>query len=244
MDEGWIKLHRKVLRNKIFRHDPNAWHVFECLLLIVNRNDGTWSGGRFQLAELAELKAGTTYKALKRLENAKMVTLVSNNRFTIISISKWSGYQQDGNTLAEQRGNNAVTTGEHYNKNKELRIKNNTLVEVQRTFDLFIKLFNKNPGQYKLTPMRVTKLKTRLADSGEEMLARAIKNTAQSAFHRGDNDRGWEADLDWIIKSYEQVEKLSTLKGGALTSSDGKKFNSEGDLVRYEEYLKQQKGMV
>ena len=47
--------------------------------------------------------------------------------------------------------------------------------------------------------------------AGKEMLIKAIKNTASSPFHIGENERGWKADLDFIIKSYEQVERLSNL---------------------------------
>ena len=62
------------------------------------------------------------------------------------------------------------------------------------------------------TKARIEKLRLRLKDCGPEMLAEAILRTAQSPFHRGDNDRGWKADLDFIIRKAEQVEKLSQLK--------------------------------
>lgn len=102
--QGWIKSHRKTIENKIWQKDLIAWHVFETLLYI--SNNGVWEGGRFQLAELAHLKDSTTYKALKRLEKAEMVTLSSNNRFTTISICNWRKYQGSGNSV----GNNQVTT--------------------------------------------------------------------------------------------------------------------------------------
>ena len=44
------------------------------------------------------------------------------------------------------------------------------------------------------------------------MLAKAIENTSKSEFHQGDNDRGWTADLDYITRSYENVEKLAALE--------------------------------
>jgi len=88
----------------------------------------------------------------------------------------------------------------------------NNHVEIQRIYDFFIYTFNKNTNQYKLTPLRRQKIKKRLEDAGEEMLKRAIANTAASPFHRGKNDRGWQADLDFIIRSYEQVEKLANMQ--------------------------------
>lgn len=102
-----------------------------------------------------------------------------------------------------------------YNKeltNKEN--KNNNLVEIQSIYDFYIESFESNKNQYKLTPLRVKKIKARLNDAGSEMLRQAIQNVASSDFHRGKNDRRWKADLDFIIRSYEQVEKLSNMDKG------------------------------
>lgn len=92
---------------------------------------------------------------------------------------------------------------------KKVAIEENPLiVDVYRQYMLE---FGANEKTYKLTPARKAKLKARLEDAGMTMLLLAISNTANSKFHRGENDRGWKADLDWIIKSYEQVEKLSLM---------------------------------
>ena len=56
------------------------------------------------------------------------------------------------------------------------------------------------------------KIKIRLKEVGAKILKQAIENTSKSSFHLGDNDRGWEADLDFIIRSYEQVERLANMK--------------------------------
>lgn len=81
--------------------------------------------------------------------------------------------------------------------------------DVKEVFDFYIKSFGAENSHIKLSDARRQKLKVRLNDAGKEMLFKAITNTANSAFHRGDNDRGWKANLDFIIRSYEQVEKLA-----------------------------------
>jgi len=130
IDAGWIKLHRKTLDNDIFKFDYTAWHVFEVLLLHANRRTGEWKGGGFVLAQMCEQKRPTMYKALKRLEKAKMVTLSSNNRYTVVCICNYFTYQNPGNKSGNTSGNNTVTTGEQLgntNNNigkQELRIKN------------------------------------------------------------------------------------------------------------------------
>jgi hypothetical protein len=83
--------------------------------------------------------------------------------------------------------------------------------DIQEVFEFYIKSFKAENSHIKLSDQRKAKLKARIQDAGKEMLFKAITNTAASAFHRGDNDRGWKANIDFIIRSYEQVEKLSTM---------------------------------
>lgn len=104
---GWIKLHRKLLENPLWQHDRNAIHVFMTLLLLVDKQKATWSGGRFQLAAVSGLKPTTMYQALRRLEKAKMVTLSSNNKYSTITICKWKDYQSVG----DRSDDNKMTTG-------------------------------------------------------------------------------------------------------------------------------------
>lgn len=120
---GWIKLHRQLMKNKIFRHDITAWHIFEVLMLSVDKKTAEWSGGRYVLADLCGLKPTTTYQALKRLEKAKMVTLSSNNKYTSIRICNWKKYQGNGDTSNDIK----VTSNGHQDdtitiiENRELR---------------------------------------------------------------------------------------------------------------------------
>ena len=96
--------------------------------------------------------------------------------------------------------------------NRNVNVYSNNNVEIQRIFDSFVQAFEKNQNQLKLTDARRKKIKCRLSDAGEEMLLKAIKNVADNPFYRGDNDRGWVADLDFIVRSYEQVERLANLQ--------------------------------
>lgn len=86
-----------------------------------------------------------------------------------------------------------------------------TSKQVRLVYDYFVKQFDSNPASFKLTPKRKSKIKARLKDAGYEMLTKAIENTAANSFYRGENERGWKADLDFITRNYEQVERLSQL---------------------------------
>jgi len=119
---GWLKLWRKVQNNEIFRRDRTAWHVFEVLLINCNLK-GEWSGGRIQLGFLCDEKPTTTYHAVLRLKNAKMVTLSSNSRFTRIYICNWQEYQGNGISVSDSpvtaQYQPSDTLIRNKNKNKE-----------------------------------------------------------------------------------------------------------------------------
>jgi hypothetical protein len=121
--EGWIKLYRQIIENDVWKYDQTAWHVFEYFLATCDYKTGQKRFGRLWLSEYLKINASTLYKAIRRLEKAKMVTLSSNNKFTILTITNWHKYQGNGNSS----GNNKVTTKEQQSntykevKNKELK---------------------------------------------------------------------------------------------------------------------------
>src|SRR3990167_2289585 len=226
MGEGWVKLHRKLLDNRMLKYDHGALVVFVALLLLVRKNDGTYDTGRFRLAQIVGMNPSTIYKVLKRLEFSKMITINSNTRYSLITICNWSDYQQPSNT----KSNNEVTTGEQRgNTKQEVTIKNKEvssvgkdkfpIEQVKKIFDHYIECFDKNPNRYKLTSSRIKTIRSRLKGRGEEMLLEAIQKTSRSPHHRGENSSGWQADFDWIMKSEEQVERLANINTGAETMS-------------------------
>lgn len=232
MNNGWVKLHRQILTNDIFRHDPTAWRVFEVLLVMVDSKNGKWSGGLYQLSDFTGIKKDALYKALKRLEEAGMINRLVNARYTVYSICKWGEYQGNNDssvnaqyTLGKQTVNAQYNSNKKENKNKKENNIKSKSDDVRPIYDFYIQSFGANDNQYKLTPARQAKIRARLKDAGAEMLTEAIKRTSESEFHRGSNDRGWRADLDFIIRSYEQTEKLAGMEVK----------NSEEDLFKKEQ---------
>lgn len=128
MNNGWIKLHRKLLENEIFKHDPTAWHIFEVLLIICDRNDGKWSGGRKQLAELSGINENTLKDAIKRLISQQMVTSSSTTKYTKYYICNWKQYQDNDTSLDTQTAPKRHPNDTTLTRSKELRIKKNTNV--------------------------------------------------------------------------------------------------------------------
>lgn len=127
MNNGWVKLHRKLLDNPQLANDNTACLLFIKLILVTDSRTGSYTTGRFRLSELANEKPTTIYKALKRLEKWGMIELVSNSKMTTVRLCNFKDYQETSNnkvTTKGQQSNNTVTL----NKNKEERIKNITNV--------------------------------------------------------------------------------------------------------------------
>ena len=227
---GFIKVYRNITNNKLWDDKPfSRGHAWIDLLLRVNHKtskilvDDTWIEVKpgetiWSIKDMANRwgwSRGKVARFVNGLQTEHMVNQKRTSKFTKITVVNWSKYQQNGHQTDIKRTSNGHQTDTNKNvknvKNEKEIYKSNDLVEMQNIYDLFIKLFEKNPNNYKLTDKRKLKIKQRLKDAGSEMLTKAIKNTAESDFYRGDNSRGWKADLDFITRSYEQVERLSQL---------------------------------
>ena len=86
------------------------------------------------------------------------------------------------------------------------------LESLNEYIEAFNKLFD---ARYIVTPARVAKLKARFKTYTPEQITQALVCLSKSKFHRGDNDRGWKADPDFLIRSDEQMDKWLN-KGGDI----------------------------
>jgi len=90
--------------------------------------------------------------------------------------------------------------------------------DIKKIFDHYVERFNRSPNQYKLSPTRYQKIQRRLKDFNVEQILLAIDHAADDDFYSGNNDREWVADLDYMTRSYEIMERLVNLaprKGGS-----------------------------
>jgi molecular chaperone GrpE (heat shock protein) len=127
MEENWLKLYRKAIDSQVFS-DPDLWHLFCWCLLKANWRTGWYYGqeihpgsfatGRDSASKELNINAQTWYKRIKKLESIGVISVFSNNRFSVITVQKWADYQSrrdagnNGVTTEEQQSNNGVTTEE------------------------------------------------------------------------------------------------------------------------------------
>lgn len=70
-----------------------------------------------------------------------------------------------------------------------------------------------------MSSQRKSAVRARIAEFGEDSVAKVFDNVAASKFLQGDNDRGWKADFEWIFKPTKYVKILE----GSYTNYYGRK---------------------
>ena len=137
--EGWIKLHRKMI-NWEWYQDKNVKELFIHLLLTVNHKDKKWQGIEVKrgqritslehLSNEINLSIMQIRTALNKLKLTNEITVKTTNKYTVITIVKYSNYQcqdvidnkqnniQDNNQITnEQQTNNKQITTNKNDKN-------------------------------------------------------------------------------------------------------------------------------
>lgn len=135
--QGWISLHRKIKESVVWT-DPNMLKLwFLCLMKASHKDQpnftmigqviplkkGEFVTGRDSLAEdfnegvqkKNRVSAITLWRFLKRFEKLEMLNIKSTNKYSVVSITNWSTYQED-----EQQVNNKRTSTE-----QQVNTKNN-----------------------------------------------------------------------------------------------------------------------
>lgn len=139
---SWVKIHRQILDSEVFASEKQL-KVWLWLLLKARYEDGFISirvgagqqtiklkkgqmlFGRFSAEEQLSINGSTIYKIIKKFEQNKMILLESNSHYTLITIVKYSEYNDSDTkgsnqvTTEEQQSNNRVTTEEHKEESKE-----------------------------------------------------------------------------------------------------------------------------
>jgi hypothetical protein len=163
IDEGWVKLHRKLLQNAIFK-DSEALHLFIYLLLRANYRQnrfpfnqqemvierGQLITGIDQISRDTKLSPWQIRARFKLLENIGIIARKATSRFSIITICNYD-YYQSSNNESPQTTHNQATANKNIKERKEL---NNGLSpkkqgdpRVKGFFDFWGETFSQKTGQ-------------------------------------------------------------------------------------------------
>lgn len=152
-NETWIKLYRKLLVSPIFENEKalkvwiwcmlKATHIEREQLVgkkIVHLQVGQFIFGRSKASEELKMSESSIYVYIKLLEKLNMISVKSNNKFSVVTVEKWEDYQG-----SKQTDNNKITTNEQQNntnknvKNIYLYLLNKYKVENRKNFLEYIK---------------------------------------------------------------------------------------------------------
>lgn len=152
-DNTWLKLYRKLLKSPIFENEKALKIWIWCLLKathiereqlvgqqIIHLEKGQFIFGREKASEELKMTESTVYKYIKLLEKLQMISINSNNKFSVVSIEKWEDYQDK-----KQQDNNKITTKEQQSntnnnvKNIYLYLLNKYRVENRSNFSEYMK---------------------------------------------------------------------------------------------------------
>ena len=115
-NNGWIKLHRKIIDSAVFENPKILKLWIWCLCKashkgyetmvgnqIVVLQEGQFIFGREKASYELKIKESMVYKYIKLLEKLEMINIKSNNKFSIITIEKWAFYQFDNDEEQQQK---------------------------------------------------------------------------------------------------------------------------------------------
>ena len=118
-----------------------------------------------------------------------------------LGVARKSGHIiiQDNNTSIKIQDNNS-SKGELEKRRDSFRIITDKFNGAATEYDL-----NKI---IKLSDKRKAKLKARIDELGEGKIIEAIDKIKESSFLRGENDRKWKVDFDWLIANDTNILKV------------------------------------
>lgn len=185
---GWIKIHRKMV-NWEWYNDNNTKVLFLHLLLTANHKEQKWQGITIlrgqkltslqHLADETHLSVKQVRVALDKLKRTNEVTTKGTNRYTLVTIEKYSDYQdydeengkQSGNPHGSPEGKQRATN----KNNKEYKEVEEVVKEKTADEKNYLKCYMENINPL-ITPYEIEMLNSYTDDLEEELIIKAIQD--------------------------------------------------------------------
>jgi len=225
MSSGWIKLHRKIAGNWLWQDKPfSKGQAFIDLLLRANhkRSDVLFRDSLYQVEAGQFITSGLKLSAawgwsrartrhyLDVLQKGEVIQKKQDNRKLQITIVNWDTYQsEDATDKATDHTTGHTTDRQQSATNKnDKEVKKDKKGPLKAFFDLWASKGNL-PAIQNFPRSRQDKFRRRMqerlfADHWREIIGKL----SDSAFCTGTNDRGWRADVDWLLKNDANYVKV------------------------------------
>lgn len=226
---GWVKLHRSLLEWEWYDDLP-CRVLWQHLLLSVNYEQKKWRGLTIEegqlvtsisnLSESAGLTDKQVRSALEKLKSTGEMAIKTSNKYTIITITKWSLYQENG----KEKANEGQTEGKQRATTKEYKKERNkesiNAHELQKPDDVSEQVFSdflalRKEKKAKLTPTALDGIRSEATKAGVT-LQRALEICCM---------RSWQGfNASWIEKEItngRQYETHQRTSGGSYPTGGG-----------------------
>ena len=167
-EQGWIKLHRKILEWEWFT-DPNTLMVFVYLLCHAQWHDSRFMGhevkagqlvtGRKKIAEDLKISEQSVRTSLNHLKSTNEITINSTSQYSIITVNNWDKWQAEGQTTGQAEGKQRATDKEYKEIEEGKEVK-----EIKHIY-----------GEYKHVKLTDSQRDKLFKDYGEAETLKAIK---------------------------------------------------------------------
>lgn len=219
LENGFTKIANEILEKLSQTYiSANEWQV---LIVILRRTYGfnkksDWISNS-QFSEATGIAKSNVTRVLNRLEKKRIVIRTDNTLSFNKNYAEW-----EDKKLSEQITPKKLSkqiTKVIQTDNKVIQTDNKKLSEQIPTKEIKENIQNKYINKYietynelfkkttKPTKGREKKLQLRLKVFTFDEILIALNNLGSSDWHRGNNDRGWIADPDFLIRNDEQIDK-------------------------------------
>lgn len=236
MKSGWLKIYRSIVDWEWFcEHDMTTFFIW--CLCNANVDGRMWRGVYVKPGQLV-VSRSTVCKELgiserryrtiiSRFAKSGEISVKPQGAFSILTIMNWEIYQEDANSEIVSSQESATTPKKEKcveireTPSNSLFTQEDILVSERPTpkateldCSFVVKLFNDRckgfPKIVKLTEKRKKVIRIWFDDIGGtyEKVQEIFDRAQSSSFLRGDNNRAWSADFDWIIHKSNWVKIL------------------------------------
>jgi len=146
MNNGWIKIHRKILENPIFSSEKGFRIWVWCLLKAGHQERDIYLGnekihlkagefifGRGSASEQLGIKESTIRNWINTLKKDRYIDIKPTNKYSLIKVINWKQYQDNEQVDGQQSKNKVKTNQKQMDTNKkDKNVKNdkNTYIQI------------------------------------------------------------------------------------------------------------------
>lgn len=198
------------------------------------------------LAQVVRHQVGTVEKALKTFKQLNLIEILDNGAIYMLNIQNFIGESStEGDRKRKYRakikeeaeGRTLLKAGQmssQMSDNRPLEIEKEIKKEIKIEYSKLIEIYNFNcpnlPQVKILNEKRKKTIKNFLKDFTVEQFEEICKTANSNSFLKGNNDRGWKADFDFLMR----VDKATSILEGKYGNNNIKSNNNIFEELREE----------